>query len=220
LFLTRRKFSAALSTTALAAAAGLPPLGFIRSAVAQDVNPADLAKPAPLGDVVLGSANAPVTIVEYASMSCGHCAEFHKVTFPKIKSEYIDSDKVRFIFREYPLNLQAAAASMLTRCLGKDDPNRFHEIAGILFAAQDEWVTRDTAVQLRRIAKDAGMDDNAFTACLANQGTVDALQLGMEQASVKLKIDSTPTFFINGTRLKGAYPIEEFRKVIEANLKG
>lgn len=217
--LTRRHLTAALSTSALAAVAGLSPLGLIGSALAQDVNPADLAKPVPLGDVVLGSANAPVTIVEYASMSCGHCAAFHSDTFPKIKTEYIDTQKVRFIFREYPLNLQAAAASMLVRCLGKDDPNKFHEVAGVLFAAQEDWVTRDTAAQLRRIAKDAGMDDNAFTACLANQGTVDALQLGMEQASGKLKVDSTPTFFINGTRLKGAYPIEEFRKVIEANLK-
>ena len=216
---TRRNLTAALAITALVAAAAVSPPGFIRSAAAQDVSPVDLAKPVPLGDVVLGSANAPVTIVEYASLSCGHCAAFHSDTFPKIKAEYIDTNKVRFIFREYPLNLQAAAASMLVRCLGKGDPNRFHEAAGVLFAAQDEWATRDTAVRLRRIATQAGMDDNAFTACLANQATVDALQLGMEHASGKLKVDSTPTFFINSTRLKGAYPIEEFRKVIEANLK-
>lgn len=217
--LTRREFTFALSTTALVAAANLSPLGFLDSAAAQDANPAELAKPVPLGDVVLGSADAPVTIVEYASMSCGHCAEFHRTTYPKLKAEYIDTDKVRFIFREYPLNLQAAAASMLARCAGKDDPAKYHDMASLLFSTQDEWVARDTAAQLRRIAGQRGIDDEAFDTCIANQAMVDALQAGMAHASIKLKVDSTPTFFINGTRLKGALPVEEFRKAIEANLK-
>ena len=217
--LTRRHLTAALSTTALVAVAGLSPLGLIGSAVAQDVNPADLAKPVPLGDIVLGSENAPVTMIEYASLGCGHCAAFHADTYPKIKADYIDTGKVRFIFREYPLNLQAAAASMLARCAGNGDPNKYHEMAGLLFRTQDEWATRDTAEHLRRIAKQGGMDEDAFTACIGSQDMVDALQLGMAHANGKLKVDSTPTFFINGTRIKGAYPLEEFRKVIEANLK-
>lgn len=214
--ITRRQLNAILATTALAVAA---PLGLVEAARAQEIDPADLAKPAPLGDVVLGADNAPVTLIEYASMSCGHCAEFHKTTYPKLKAEYIDTDKVRFIFREYPLNLQAAAASMLARCAGKDDPVKYHDMAGLLFSTQDEWVARDTAAQLRRIASQRGMDDDSFNTCIGNQSMVDGLQAGMAHASIKLRVDSTPTFFINGTRLKGALPVEEFRKVIEANLK-
>ncbi len=217
--LTRRKFSAALSTTALGAAAGLSPLGLIDSVAAQDVNLADLAKPAPLGDIVLGSANAPVTMIEYASMSCGHCAAFHGDTLPKIKAEYIDTNKVRFIFREFPLDFPAAGAAMLARCVGNGDPVKYHAMAATLFARQQEWAFKDVREQLRRIAEQAGMDEGAFTVCLGSQDTVDALQLGANYASIKLKVDSTPTFFINGTRIKGAYPLEEFRKVIEANLK-
>jgi protein-disulfide isomerase len=214
LFVTRRHITAALAATALTAA-----LGLSGSALAQDVDAAELAKPVPLGDVVLGAANAPVTIVEYASMSCGHCAAFHKNMYPAIKAEYIDTGKVRFVFREFPLDLKAAAASMVARCIGKDDPKKYHEVAGELFSAQDEWVPRDTSARLRRIAKRSGMDDGAFDACIANQAMVDALKLGMDHASQRLKVDSTPTFFINGTLLKGVWSLDEFRKLIEAKLK-
>jgi protein-disulfide isomerase len=217
--LTRRRFSAALSTTALAAAAGLSLLGLVGSAVAQDVSVADLAKPVPLGDIVLGSENAPVTMIEYASMSCGHCAAFHSDTLPTIKAEYIDTNKVRYIFREFPLDFPAAGASMLARCVGNGDPVKYHAMATTLFAKQQEWAFKDVREQLRRIAEQAGMDERAFSVCLGNQDMVDALQQGANYAGTKLKVDSTPTFFINGTRVKGAYPLEEFRKVIEANLK-
>lgn len=204
---------------ALATAAGLAPLGLVRNAAAQDINLFELTRPVPLGDIVVGSANAPVTMIEYFSFSCGHCAEFHKTTYPVIKADYIDTGKVRFILREYPLNLPAAAASMLARCVGKDDPVKYEEIAGTLFGAQEQWVLRDTREQLRQIASKAGLDDGAFETCLANQETVNALQAGMAHANEVLKVDSTPTFFINGVRVKGAYPIEQFRRLIEARLK-
>jgi protein-disulfide isomerase len=211
---TRRKFNAGF--IALAAAFSL--IGQ-HAALAQDVDVAELAKPVPLGDVVLGSANAPVTMIEYASLSCGHCAAFHTGIFPTIKAEYIDTGKLRFIFREYPLDLQAAAASMVARCVADGDPQKYHEAASRLFATQDQWVRTDTAAQLRRIANQSGMDDGAFNACLGNQAMVDGLKLGMEHAHTKLKVDSTPTFFVNGTQLKGAWSIDEFRKLIEAKLK-
>ena len=214
--LTRRSFSAALSTTALAAAVGLSLLGL---AVAQDVSVADLAKPVPLGDIVLGSETAPVTMIEYASMSCGHCAAFHSDTLPTIKAEYIDTNKVRYIFREFPLDFPAAGASMLTRCVSNGDPVKYHAMATTLFARQQEWAFKNVREQLRRIAEQAGMDERAFSDCLGSQDMVDALQQGANYAGTKLKVDSTPTFFINGTRVKGAYPLDEFRKVIEANLK-
>ena len=119
---TRRKFNAAL----IAVAAALSLIGQ-HAAQAQDVDVAELAKPVPLGDIVLGSANAPVTMIEYASLSCGHCAAFHTGIYPTIKAEYIDTGKLRFIFREYPLDLQAAAASMVARCVGKGDPQKYHD---------------------------------------------------------------------------------------------
>ncbi|MDQ8730736.1 DsbA family protein [Bradyrhizobium sp. LHD-71] len=217
--LTRRNFGAALAATVLAAACAFQPFGLIGSAMAQEIDPAELAKPAPLGDIVLGSANAPVTMIEYASLSCGHCAQFHKAVYPTIKSDYIDTGKVRFIFREYPLDLQAAAASMLARCVGRGDALKYHGALGTLFGSQEEWVRKETREQLRRIANQAGLDDDGFHTCLANQATVDALKLGMEHAHVRLKVDSTPTFFVNGVRLKGAWSLDEFRKLIDSKLK-
>lgn len=217
--LTRREFTAALSTTALVAAAGWLPPGLIRNALAQDANPAELAKPVPLGDVVIGAENSPVTIIEYASMSCGHCAEFHKTIYPKLKSEYIDTNKVRFIFREFPLDIKAAAGAMLARCVGKDDPKKYHAVIDILFATQNDWVLKDTTEQLRRVAKQAGMNDETFKACLENQSMLDALKKGQDQAYEKFKVDSTPTFFVNGTKLKGGATLEDFKKLIDPNLK-
>jgi protein-disulfide isomerase len=212
---TRRNL---LAATALAVIASSP-LGMSGHAFAQEADAAELAKPPPLGDIVLGAANAPVTIVEYASMSCGHCAAFHKVMFPAIKADYIDTGKVRFIFREFPLDIKAAAGSMLARCAAKDDPKKYHEAASTLFAAQDEWVPRDTSAQLRRIAGQFGMDEDAFNTCIGNQSMVDALKLGMEHASEKLKVDSTPTFFINGTHVKGVWSLDDFRRMIDTKLK-
>lgn len=208
----RRTFVAGCALTAVALTGGI--------ALAQrKVNVEDLHAPGPLGDKFIGSPDAPVTIVEYASMSCGHCAAFHKNMYPALKAEYIDTGKVRFVFREFPLDIKAAAGAMVARCIGKDDPTKYHEAVSTLFAAQDEWVPRDTAAQLRRIAKQSGMDDGAFNACIGNQDTVDALRAGMEHASDKLKVDSTPTFFVNGTQLKGVWSLDEFRRLIEAKLK-
>jgi protein-disulfide isomerase len=217
LFITRRTITTALASVALGA--GLSQLRASRSAVAQDVSVFDLVTPVPLGDVVLGSPTAPVTMIEYASMSCGHCAAFHETTFPIIKADYIDTGKVLFVFREFPLDLQAAAASMVVRCASKGDAAKYHETAKLLFSNQDEWVGQQSAAQLRHIAGKAGLDEAAFQTCIGSQEMVDALRIGRDHASAKLKVDSTPTFFINGVRVKGAYPIEEFRKVIEAKLK-
>lgn len=219
MILTRREFTAALSTTALVAAAGFSPLGLIRSAAAQDANPVELIKPLPLGDVVLGAADSPVTMIEYASMSCGHCAEFHRTIYPKLKADYIDTNRIRFIFREFPLDIKAAAGAMLARCVGKDDPKKYHAVVDILFATQNDWVLKDTSEQLRRVAKQAGMNDETFNACLANQSMLDAMKQGQDQAYEKFKVDSTPTFFINGTKLKGGATLEDFRKLIDPNLK-
>ena len=218
--LTRREFTFALSTTALVAAAGLSPLGQIRSAAAQDVNAAELAKPVPLGDVVLGDPNSPVTLIEYASMTCPHCAEFQATVFPKLKADYIDTNKIRYIFREFPLDIKAAAGSMLARCIGKDDPKKYHAVVDLLFATQNTWAAaNDTSEQLKKLSKQTGMSDEAFSACLSNQSMLDAIKQGQDQAYEKFKVDSTPTFFVNGTKLKGGATYEDFKKLIDPNLK-
>jgi len=218
--ITRREFTFALSTTALVAAAGLSPFGLIRSAAAQDVNAAELAKPVPLGDVVLGDPNSPVTLIEYASMTCPHCAEFQATVFPKLKADYIDTNKIRYIFREFPLDIKAAAGSMLARCIGKDDPKKYHAVVDLLFATQNTWATsNDTSEQLKKLSKQTGMSDEAFNACLSNQSMLDAIKQGQDQAYEKFKVDSTPTFFVNGTKLKGGASYEDFKKLIDPNLK-
>lgn len=219
MILTRRAFTFALSTTALVAAAGLSPFGLIRSAAAQDVNPAELAKPGPLGDVVLGNPSSPVTIIEYASMTCPHCAEFNRTIYQQLKKDYIDTNKVRFIFREFPLDIKAAAGAMLARCVGKDDPNKYHAVVDLLFATQNDWVLKDTSEQLRKLSKQTGMTDEAFNACLANQSMLDAMKKGQDEAYEKFKVDSTPTFFVNGTKLKGGATFDDFKKLIDPNLK-
>ena len=114
--ITRRAFTAALSLTGLGLLAGLSPLRLISEAMAQTA--ADVAKPVSLPDMALGPKDAPVTITEFASMTCPHCAAFTEKVFPKIKSEFIDSGKIRFVFREFPLDIKAAAGSMLARYFG------------------------------------------------------------------------------------------------------
>jgi protein-disulfide isomerase len=217
--LTRRAFNAAASTLALVAAAGVSPLGLIGEAFAQDVNATDLAKPSPLGDMALGPADATVTIIEYASMTCPHCAEFHKTIYPKLKSEFIDTNKVRFIFREFPLDIKAAAGAMLARCVGKDNPPRFFAVLDTLFQTQNGWATANTTEALKRIGKQAGMSEQSFETCLADQKVLDELKAGQDHAVTKLKVNSTPTFFVNGTMLKGGASFEDFEKLIRPNLK-
>src|SRR5438094_5213724 len=131
LIITRRAFTFALSLTGLAALAGFSPLRLIAEAVAQSAS--DVAKPVSLPDMALGPANAPVTITEYASMTCPHCAAFSENVFPKIKSEYIDSGKVRYVFREFPLDIKAPAGAMLARRIAKDEPPTDLEFADLLF---------------------------------------------------------------------------------------
>src|SRR5882724_3298949 len=137
LIITRRAFTIALSLTGLAAFAGFSPLRLIAEAMAQSAS--DVAKPQSLPDMALGPANASVTITEYASMTCPHCAAFNENVFPKIKSEYIDSGKVRYVFREFPLDIKAAAGSMLARCIAKDDAGKYFAVIDMLFKKLDEW---------------------------------------------------------------------------------
>ncbi len=208
---TRRQFlkTTALATAVFATVAHLP-------AFAQSVDLEDLLKPGPLGDKSLGDENAPVTIVEYASMTCGHCANFHKRTWADLKKDYIDTGKVRFIFREFPLDPVAAAAFMLARCAPAD---KYFEIVDIMFEQQRSWAFTDNPYQsLLDFSKQIGFTQESFEECLTNQGLLDAVNAVKDRGAGEFGVNSTPTFFINGEMHSGALSIDEMGKIIEENL--
>ena len=219
MIITRRAFTAALSLTGLAALAGFSPLRLINGAMAQSATAADVAKPVSLPDMALGPADASVTIVEYASMTCPHCAAFTENVFPKIKSEFIDTGKIRFVFREFPLDIKAAAGSMLARCIAKDDAAKYFAVIDLLFKQQTEWAGPKTTEILKRIGKQAGLSEQNVEDCLKDQALLDKIAADQKYASEVLKVDSTPTFFINGEKIKGETSFEEFDKKIKSLLK-
>ena len=218
MIITRRTFTTMLSLTGLAALAGLSPLKFITEAMAQSA--ADVAKPVSLPDMALGPKDAAVTITEFASMTCPHCAAFNAEVFPKIKSEYIDSGKIRYIFREFPLDIKAAAGSMLSRCIAKGDAPKYFAVTDLLFRSQNDWAAKNTTETLTRIGKQAGLSATEVEACLKDQALLDKIAADQKYASDVLKVDSTPTFFINGEKFKGEASFEEFAKKINPLLKG
>jgi protein-disulfide isomerase len=217
LIITRRAFTAALSLTGLAALIGFPPLRLIADAMAQGAT--DVAKPVSLPDMALGPANASVTITEYASMTCPHCAAFNEAVFPKIKAAYIDTGKIRYVFREFPLDIKAAAGSMLSRCIAKDDSGKYFAVTDMLFKQQGDWVMKNTTETLTRIGKQAGLSQQQVEDCLKDQVLLDKIVADQKYASEVLKVDSTPTFFLNGEKIKGETTFEEFDKRIKSLLK-
>ena len=182
----------------------------LSQANAQDLDLATLDQPPELGERVLGEADAPVTIIEYASATCPHCANFHIDTFPALKEEFIDTGKVRFVFREFPFDDLALAAFMLARCAPEE---RYFPIVDVLFEEQKSW-TQDPRGGLLKIARMAGFTEASFNQCLENEeiaeGIIDIRSTGADQYGV----NSTPTFFVNGTMIQGNQPIERFREAI------
>jgi protein-disulfide isomerase len=217
LIITRRAFTAALSLTGLAALAGFSPLRLISGAMAQTA--ADVAKPVSLPDMAIGSKDASVTITEYASMTCPHCAAFNAEVFPKIKAAYVDTGKVRYIFREFPLDIKAAAGSMLARCIAKDDASKYFTVVDLLFKQQNDWVMKNTTETLTRIGKQAGLSQQGVEDCLKDQALLDKIAADQKYATEVLKVNSTPTFFINGEVIKGEASFDEFDKKIKSMLK-
>jgi len=216
--ITRRTFNATLAFAGLATAAGLTPLRLIGEALAQTA--AEIARPSSLGDMALGDPKAAVTIVEYASMTCPHCATFTKEVFPKIKETYVDSGKVRFIFREFPLDLTAAAGSMLARCIADGNADKYFAVVDLLFRQQDIWAVQNPTAPLKRVARQAGMGEQQFETCLKDQKLLDAIKESQDYAVKTLKINSTPTFFVNETLVRGETSFEAFQKIIDPMLKG
>jgi protein-disulfide isomerase len=217
LILTRRAFTAALSLTGLAALTAFSPLRLISGVMAQSAS--DVAKPASLSDMALGPADASVTITEFASMTCPHCAAFNADVFPKIKSEYITTGKIRYVFREFPLDIKAAAGSMLARCIAKDDAGKYFAVVDMLFRSQNDWVMKNTTETLTRIGKQAGLSQQQVEDCLKDQALLSKIEADQKYASEVLKVNSTPTFFINGEVIKGEISFDEFDKKIKSLLK-
>lgn len=220
--ITRRAFTAALSLTGLAAIAGLSPFRLIGEAFAQSkqaATAADVAKPVSLPDMALGPKDAAVTVTEYASMTCPHCAAFTEQVFPKIKAAYIDSGKIRWVFREFPLDNKAAAGSMLARCIAKDDGPKYFAVIELLFKSMSDWALKDTLEAFKRIGRQAGLSGEQVEACINDSATFKKLVSDQQYASEVLKVNGTPTFFVNGEMLRGENSFEEFAKLIDPQLK-
>jgi protein-disulfide isomerase len=176
------------------------------------VDMAELLKPGALPDESMGKADAPVTVVEYASMTCPHCAHFAETTFPEMKKKYIDTGKVRYILREFPFDPRAEAGFMLARCAG----DNYFPMVDVLFKQQQTWAAADNAKEaLLQIAKLAGFTQESFNACLTNQKLLDQIRSVQRRGADEFKVDSTPTFFINGKTYKGAMSIEEVSAIID-----
>jgi protein-disulfide isomerase len=181
----------------------------------------DKSEPAPAvpvvaeGEKVLGEANAPVTIVEYFSLGCPHCRHFHETILPKLKTEYIDTGKVRLVFRDFPLDGVSLAAATLTRCV---NDLAYFAMVDTLFAQQDAWHVQNGIGQVANIAKNAGMDQAAFDACIADPARKDPAVASRSEAETKFQVNSTPTFFINDRVLKGVSEYEAFKATVDGAL--
>jgi len=166
----------------------------------KDPDVAELMAPGPLEDIVMGKPDAPNTIVEYASMTCPHCAQFHKSVLPELKTKYIDTGQVKLILREFPLDGLAVAAFMLARCSG---PDRYYPMVGALFETQGTWAVpgEEGKEKLLLIAKQAGFSKERFDQCVGDKELFNKIVAVRQRANDKFGVDSTPTFFVNGKRL-------------------
>jgi protein-disulfide isomerase len=193
-------------------------------AVAQaagSAQPADAAR-APRrenGDMVMGAANAPVTLIEYASLTCPHCARFHTETLPKLKSDYVDTGKVKFVFRDYPLDRVALAGAMIAQCAG---PERYFTFLDVLFRQQASWTKgneQDAMASLRRLARLGGMSDAQIDECLKDKKIQDAILATSVAGQQQFQVRSTPTLIINGERHPGALSFDELEKILKPLIK-
>jgi len=163
-------------------------------------------------DRILGKAEAPITIIEYASLTCPHCAHFDVTVLPKLKEKWIDTGKAKLILRDYPLDEPALRAAMVARCAPAD---RFYPLIDTFFAQQEQWVTsRDYRAALEKLVKLGGMSDKEFKACISDKKLEDQVAQSRLTASQQLGVDATPTFFINGKKFDGAPTVEAFDQAL------
>lgn len=181
------------------------------------VDVAELMAEGPLPDIIVGDPDAPVTIVEYASMTCGHCANFHVNSLPQLKKDFIDTGKAKLIIREFPFDPRALAGAMLARCTG-DDAKRT-AMVDVLLEQQGEWVRAENAsAALLKFAKLAGMSQDDFTACLNDKELQQKVVETQERGQNEFGVNATPTFFVNGDKYSGALGPDEMAAVIESHL--
>jgi protein-disulfide isomerase len=169
-----------------------------------------------LTERALGAADAPVTIHEYASLTCPHCATVHRDVLPEIKSTYIDTGKARLVFHDFPLDRLALIAAMTARCA---PPERYFGYLEVLFRQQEQWSrAADPRAALLRIAKMGGLSEAEFNACVSDQGLLNAIRQRAEDDSRRHSIKSTPTFLIGDKRIEGSAPLAQFKAAIDAAL--
>ena len=214
--LTRRLMLAAVAAGTVGAAVVLHalPVSAQQAKGPTEVPVEELMKPTGLPDLALGPADAKVTVVEYASMTCGHCAHFTTDVWPKFKEKYVATNKVRYVFREFPLDNLAAAASMLARCTGND---KAFPLIEVLFEKQKDWAFGEgnPVPRLFEIAKQAGFTQESFDKCLTDQKLLDEITAGRTRASDVLGVSATPTFYVNGKKLDGTPTLEKLDQMIE-----
>lgn len=219
--ITRRQALLLGAGAALVAAGGVSllasPALAQRRAKTAEVATDELMKAGPLPEMTLGDAKAPITMVEYASMTCGHCAAFHNKVLPTIKEKYIETGKVRLVMREFPLDNLAAIASMAARCAGE---GKSLPLITAMFAKQDDWafVRPDPRPALFNIVKQAGFTQESYDKCITDQKLLDDIVAIRERGAEVFGVDATPSFFINGKRFNGSPSFEEFEKVFEGIL--
>lgn len=186
----------------------LPLLPRLNPALAADAETVDDS------DRVIGDADAPITIIEYASLTCPHCASFHTDTLPQLKSEWLDEGKARLVYRHYPLDRLALRAAMVTDCLEKD--RAFFGLLDTLFKSQQDWARADDPIAaLQKHARLAGLSEERFNSCIEDEGILDAILAKLEQARETYEVQSTPTFFINGRKVEGNRSYEDFAAILE-----
>ncbi len=171
-------------------------------------------------DIILGDNNALVTIVEYSSLSCPHCAHFHQEILPALDKEFITTGKVKMVLRHFPLNDPAIKASEVVECAGQNNLKR-ENFMKVLFEMQQQWAYNDTYVKdLKQIASVGGLDSATFDSCLADKGLETRILTMRQEAETKLQVSSTPTFYIDGEKYTGEPSVDGFRDAIKAALAG
>ncbi len=201
----------------LLASAAVLAAGTVPAAAQGTFDTTALKQPGTLPDKTLGDPNAPVTVIEYASMTCGHCAHFHEAVFPHLDEKYIKTGKVYFIYREFPLDALAAAVSMLARCAPGD---RYFDVTGLFYSKQRDWARAENPVEaLFQLSKQSGFTRDTFNACLTDQKLLDGITAGRERGAKDFKIDGTPTFFVNGKKIVGIGTVAEMDEALAPFLK-
>jgi protein-disulfide isomerase len=208
-----RRRALVMSTSLALAVMGVLAFGIPVSAQNTKVPVDELMAKEALPDVVQGKADAPVTLVEYASMTCTHCAHFHETVYPTLIKNYVDTGKVKFILREFPLDPLATAGFMLARCSGADKRSA---VVDLLFEQQKNWAFVDKPLEsLQGILKQTGMSKETFEACLKDQKLYDQVNEVRDRGSSKFNVTATPTFYVNGTKVTGEVNTDTLGKILD-----